>query len=510
MISKYYDTTAVIQVIGTVFLKPQLLEETDKYSLSEMDFMNDFHRVVFGAIYNTYNLGVQTITIENICDYLSTKPKSEAVFQANKGEEWLKNVSEKAIPSAFDFYYNRIKKMTLLRTYEAYGIDVDFIYDPNLLDTKKLQMQEEQLDSLTLVDIANKVDNIIDQIRSDCVNDMFGGTHQAGEDIDGLIDNLMTYPEVGLPLYGKYINTVTKGARLKKFYLRSAATGIGKTRTMIADCCYLGCDMIYDNMLGWIGNGAAEPCLFITTELELTEVQTMMLAFLASVNEEHILNNRYEGDELLRVRKAGEILKNSPIYIEELPDFSIQDIEDRIKKHVRENDVKYVLFDYIHTSMKILEEVTRRSGGVKIREDNVLFMLSIRLKDLCNKYGIFIESATQLNADYQESETPDQNLLRGAKAIADKIDYGSILLSVTQKDLDSLENLMNTQGLEHPDIKLSVYKNRRGRYKGIYLWCKADLGTCRVDPLFATDWRYQMVDIEDFKITVEPSAFGND
>lgn len=46
------------------------------------------------------------------------------------------------------------------------------------------------------------------------------------------------------------------------------------------------------------------------------------------------------------------------------------------------------------TSMKILEEVTRRSGGVKLREDNVLFMLSNRLKDLCNKYGIFILTAT--------------------------------------------------------------------------------------------------------------------
>ena len=46
-------------------------------------------------------------------------------------------------------------------------------------------------------------------------------------------------------------------------------------------------------------------------------------------------------------------------------------------------------------------------------------MLSIRLKDLCNQYSIFIMSATQLNGQYTEADTPDQNLLRGAKAIAD-------------------------------------------------------------------------------------------
>lgn len=63
--------------------------------------------------------------------------------------------------------------------------------------------------------------------------------------------------------------------------------------------------------------------------------------------------------------------------------------------------------------MKILEEITRRSGGVKLREDNILFMLSTKLKDLCNIYGIFMITATQLNSQYVDSETPDQNLLRG-------------------------------------------------------------------------------------------------
>jgi hypothetical protein len=63
--------------------------------------------------------------------------------------------------------------------------------------------------------------------------------------------------------------------------------------------------------------------------------------------------------------------------------------------------------------MKILEEITRRSGGVRLREDNILFMLSVKLKDICTQYGVFIESATQLNGQVAETDTPDQNLLRG-------------------------------------------------------------------------------------------------
>lgn len=58
------------------------------------------------------------------------------------------------------------------------------------------------------------------------------------------------------------------------------------------------------------------------------------------------------------------------------------------------------------------------------------------------------------------------------------------------------------------NIKLSIYKNRRGRYKGVYLWCKADLGTCRIDPVFLTNYQYELQNIEDIKIEFkEDSVF---
>lgn len=168
------------------------------------------------------------------------------------------------------------------------------------------------------------------------------------------------------------------------------------------------------------------------------------------------------------------------------------------------------IVDYIQTSMKILEEITRRSGGVKLREDNILFMLSTRLKDLCNQYGIFIISATQLNASYQDSETPDQNLLRGSKSIADKVDVGAIMLEPTKDDLVKIEPIVaSSSRFKVPNMKISIYKNRRGSYKGVYLWCDADLGTCRIHPMFCTNYRHELKPIEDIKIMVddEPSAF---
>lgn len=511
MASKYVDVTAIMQVIGCVYNNPQILEFEDKYTITDEDFPDEFHRTVFGAIYKIYELGAKTITLENLADFLSSRPKSAAIYKKNDGDKWLLKVADVASQLSFDFYYNRLKKMTLLRAYDNYGVDVSDIYDPdNILDIKKKQLQEDLLDNSSLEEIADRVDRKISDIRLKYVDDTTGEAIQAGKGVLQLIQKFKDHPEVGVPLYGRLVNTVTRGARLKKFYLRSAATGIGKTRSMIADACNIACNKIYDESFGWIKNGTSESTLFITTEQELEEIQTMMLAFLSNVNEEHIINGEYEGDEEERVIKAGEILESSPLYVEELPDFSLKDVENVIKKNIRDHDVKYIFHDYIHTSLKILEEITKRSGGVKLREDNILFMLSNKLKDICNQYGVFIMSATQLNGDYQEAKTPDQNLLRGAKSIADKIDYGSILLSVKEEDIDALDSILSSNIFEKPTIKMSVYKNRRGRYKGIIMWCKADLGTCRIQPMFCTTYDYELINMDDIKIIVEKGAWDDD
>ena len=512
MASKYVDTAAIVQVIGCIYKDPEILDKEDRYVITEDDFVEEFHKIVFGVIYKLHSLGASKVTQESIVDFLETRPKSKGIFDSNKGLEYIQKVQSIASLMTFDYYYNRVKKMSLLRAYDTIGLDVTEFYNPdNILDLKKKQVQEEWLDNVSLETIADKIDEKIETIRQDYVdNDVFGQAVKAGDGIKELIIRLEKQPDIGVPLYGNYINTITRGARLGKFYLRSAPSGVGKTRSLIADACYIGCGRYYDEQFGWISNGKAFPTLFVGTEQDKDEIQTMMLAFLSNVNEEHILLGKYDDGERDRVFEAATVIENSPLYIEELPEFNLQDVENVIKRNIRDNHVQYIFHDYIHTSLKILEEISKKAGKIALREDNVLFMLSARLKEICVKYGVFLMSATQLNGDYQDAKTPDQNLLRGAKAIADKIDYGAILLPVKENDLASLEPVIaKNPGWTGPNIKLSVYKNRRGRYKSVLLWCKADLSTCRINPMFMTDYQYELQSIEDIKIQFaeEESAF---
>ena len=52
--------------------------------------------------------------------------------------------------------------------------------------------------------------------------------------------------------------------------------------------------------------------------------------------------------------------------------------------------------------MKILEEISRRSGGVRLREDNILFLLGVKLKDIRSIPVGYMDSLEMFPLDFEE------------------------------------------------------------------------------------------------------------
>lgn len=227
--SKYYDTAAVIQVIGCSMKNPSLLEDDGKYFYNENDFYNEFHKVVFGCINNLYQMGTKNIRIQDVENYLATRKDGRIIYNAGKGSEWLLSAVDNADLANFDYYYNRMKKMTLLRGYESCGLNMKFLYDPDeIFNEKKKRNQEDYLDSLTLNDIADLIDKRIEDIKSTYIDNATDDSVLLGDKIDEILNDIAKSPMIGSPLYGKYVNTLHRGARLGAYYIRSSATNVGK------------------------------------------------------------------------------------------------------------------------------------------------------------------------------------------------------------------------------------------------------------------------------------------
>lgn len=257
-------------------------------------------------------------------------------------------------------------------------------------------------------------------------------------------------------------------------------------------------------------NDAREPqkTLFITTEMDKTEIQTIMLAYLSGVNERHILMGQYEEGEEDRILYAEYIMEKykNYFYLEEISDPNLTNVEAMIKRYVAIEGVKVIFFDYIFTSPSLLAQFS----GAKIREDSALGMLANQLKQIAKDYNVFIMSSTQVNAEGMMNEGfKDEKCLRGAKSLADKVDIGCVVSRVSKKELQGLSTMLRAVGVKTnttqditPTHVIDIYKNRRGGLRGVRIWTKIDLGTGERKDICITREDNSPYSLEEFNSTI--------
>ena len=500
------DPVAYSKVIGCLMHKPLLfLEYPD---IRRSDFDDKIAKVCLLTIQKLYEAGATELTPEEVDQEIYRCGGAAAqIYKTENGLDFLKESYEYANLSNFSVYYKRVRKNALLRKLQAahYDISEYFIDGKDADDPLKETETIDKLENASLEDILNSVEKNYSEIRNDFLN----GGHAKGDPAEGinqLIDDLKEAPSIGPSLEGKYFSSVCRGARPGCFFLKSSSTSGGKSRTSIFDACHLAYPKKWsqeknDFIMRYDYKGdPVEPrkVLFIVTEMDKEELQTIMLAYLSGVDEDSILRGKYELGEETRVRKAARIMEEYSGYflIEEISDPNLQNVEATIRKYATVDDVKYVFFDYIHSTASMIGQFSKNN----IREDVILMMMANQLKQLAKDYNLFIFSATQVNSlamGDDEMAFKDEKSIRGAKSIADKADMGYVMTRVSEKGWNSIigtlksavrEGTIATDIIENrPTHVLDIYKMRRGRYKMIRIWCNIHLGTGERKDLFITD-----------------------
>lgn len=492
----------VMQLLGCLMKNPLFLGEVNTYNLTPNDFSKTMDKQIFAAIYNLFKGGAEKVTVVDIDNYLKGHPAIYSDFLKNNGIEYLQDAEDFGVLENFSYYYTTLKKYNAIKDLQKEGFDTSDIYPTDLLDPN----QEDKLkkfDSMTIQMIFESVRSKLVKIEGEYNAGTNTKVCYANEGIDALLDGLAASPEIGVNLPGETYNTIVRGARKGKFYLQSSGTGVGKTRRMVGECCYIAYPIRYDwTRRQWEKRGSCEKVLYVGTEQTISEIQTLILAYISGINEEKILYGRYNDEErkvLEDTLKIMEIYKEN-FTIVQLPDPSIQLVKGTIRKECLLKEIGYVFYDYIFSSPGLLAEFR----DLRIREDVALGMLSTALKDLAVELDVFMRSATQVNGDLQEIKgIRDQRCIRGAKAIADKIDCGMVTAKVNPDELVTLDKLIREEGI-CPNQVSDIYKMRRGRYNDVRIWSEMDLGTCRIKDLFVTDVNFKpLIDFYPISISYE-------
>lgn len=496
------DKRAYLNVLGCLLQDPCLIDDIDR-PLDRSDFdTEDFYELLFVSIYNLHIQGCETIDEFSVDSYLSNYKEQYNIFQSNKGLEYVVNAKEMARMENYDYNYHRVRKYSLLRYYEKLGWDTRFLYDSTITETHKAELEQIKFDNYTEKQIVEIVEAefVITPNMKFCTN-MLSTDVQAASGMMELIDSYKEMPDIGLPLCNDGLNTISRGARKGCLFMRSAPSGGGKSRMLAGDACKFSVPYFYDVINEeWVYTGISEPTLYITTEMEIGEIQSLVNAAVSKVDEDHIINGTYKPEEYERVKQATEYIQSSPLYIVHIPDFSIDDIKNIVKKYHREFGVENIVFDYIHTSLRLMSEVNSKSR-MGLKEHQLLLVFATELKALAQQLDIFIFTASQLNREAVNAQYKDQTLLAGATALANKLDVGIISIRPNKAEFKKIEPILHKMiGKPKPDMCHWIYKVRRGKLTKIIVWSKSHFGTMTEQALFVTDYDFNLINVDFTKI----------
>lgn len=489
------EKNITLQIFGNLLKNSSILDRTDKYFLTANDFSSSFERRLFAIILTLHSQGARSIGINDIENYLKDIPSTYAVWEKEHGLDYLQDAEDLSDEGNFDYYYNKLKKINLLKSLKRAGYDISEFYIEDPL-SPKYQEVNAHFEEVSTTDITNSFRKKLNHIENEIGINQENKVSHANDGVRQLIESLKLAPDTGPRLQGKFFNTIVRGARKGKFFLRSAASGQGKTRRAVGDACFLSYPIRYNlQTQDWDWDGGTEKSLIIVTEQEEDEIQTMILAYLSGVNEDNILFSNYEDGEEERIQKALQIMDvyQDNLRICRMPNPNIEQIQQIIRSEVLENGIDFIFYDYIFLNPALLNEFR----DLKMADHQVLGMMSAALKDLAVELNVFIFSSTQLNAQGEDNtkSIKNESAIRGSRAIVDKVDMGCIVNRPTEEDLRLVEGLCS----KIPNSVTDVYKMRRGRYTQVRIWSYADLGTCRVEDLLVTDGKLKPVKIGNLK-----------
>lgn len=490
-----YNRQEALNLLGKISCDLNILRDRE-FDLNQGDFDDLCHKLIFSSL---QNLAIEKDIIEAdgmlINSYLSEFPVQHEIYKKGLGVDVLNTARETCKKTSLEYSYKTVKKFSLLRRFQSIGMDVRELYDEDTLDVIALEQQRLRLDRMSIDEIKQFFKTKLIEIDQDFQTKSDAYSFRAGTGLEDLIERCKKAEHWGLPFQSKYYNTTFHGMIGSKFMIRSGGTGSGKTRLSISDMCNIAVPEIYSNeKKEWIRNDNTQDVVFISTELTDDEVHLCMMAVVSGVPEEIIKEGKYTEEQEYRINRAIKLIQASRIHCEYNSNYSIAEIENVIEKNIIRHGAKYIFFDYIQITQKLAQELNKLFGYV-LREDQMLNQLSTALKNLANKYDVFILSSTQLNRSYKTDQYLDVTSLRGGMATADKADYVIITMKVTKADMDKLQYILEDNAFQ--DLKPThghhIVKNRGGKWVGIIVWLNIDLDTMETKDCFVTTQDYEKI-----------------
>jgi len=501
---------------ATNFLLSSLLNNTDllynsAYPLSKDDFKpNLAHRIIYISITQLADKGCLSVGSKELVTYL--EGGYEEQLNALKEDisdgnviGYIDTLKELDNDKSYEYWYNEVRKRSLLRKYRDKGFDITDFWDEDKSEEKNIT----KLNSVSIKDIVQHFDTFQTAIRQDFVVEENVRRIQAGENYEEIKEAFKNTPYFGACMKSPYQTTLFRGWVKGQLLVNSGASGTGKSIGAVGELCNVCATQLWDEIGKCYrpnpnrqGSG-----LYINTEMDLElELTPCFLAYISNVPRHKIMDGRYDSKkEEARVDEAIKILRDSQIFLVDDPNFTLRSIEDNIKYYKEQYNIQHMVFDYIQDNGCVGREMHKTHDV--IARDTIILNIASNLKVWARQYNVGIYSMTQLNGNEKTVEIIDEACLAGGRAIKNKLDAGCISLYPRKKEQKFTEGLLqhwlseNNRGNFKEDFKPNIvlhnYKVRFSKYGiGIKIYQYLDKSTGRCIDLYCTDMYDNPINID--------------
>lgn len=500
-----YNENVGAYLIGSILKQPQLLT-LPQYPLCKADFEPcKLHQIIYLCATRLVKSGIQEITEMEIENVIKSHPAQHEILQDNNYFEFIYTAKELSVIDNFEFYYNTIRKFSLLRELKKDGYSIKPFYD-ELGDEEK---ESSKLDSLSIQDIINGIEVGASKLRTKYDVKYVRNEIVVGNETEELLEHFEHRPSFGALLSSPYLSQIINGVNRGNLIMRSAPSGANKSRMAVSDMCGLCVDKYYDfEAKEFVDNSNYRgPGLFIHTELDtVTEMQPMFLACVSGVPTSKITMGQCTPEEKARVIKAGKIIKENNLILTDMPDFTSASLKRKMKEKVENDGVTYVNFDYMMMNGPLSFEY-RNNVGVQAQEHAALRSLATDLKEYAQEFNVGILTASQTNGQESQMDFPDESCIAGSKAMKNKLDAGFIMVPAKErrKEMKLVEpfikqfakkGVYNNKNEYYPNRITYIYKARFGLYseEKIKIFHRFDAGTMRNTDMFCCNYYNELVE----------------
>ena len=380
-----FDLAAERGVLGSVFLKPDVLDDVVLMLRSE-DFYDDAHQMLYREICIMHDEGKMIDPT-----LLVSRLKASGQWESMGGAQFLATVSKSVANAAHVIYYAE-----LVREKATYRSLID-------VATEIVRQAYNQTDDARALLSASeqKIFSIVDDRGSSSVAPLNEILHlamdrmearMAGEHTDGSVDTFF-----------HDFDQMTGGLHQSELIILAARPSMGKTALAM-------------NITENVSVQGNNPVLFVSLEMSSLELCDRLLCSAAQVNGHRLRNGTISNAARQRLVETASEMSQAPLYVDDSPTRTVSEIAAAARRILKKHGkLGMIVIDYL----QLIEPDNPRDP----RQEQVA-RIARRLKGLARDLEVPVLCLAQLNRQAEDSRDhrPRLSHLRESGAIEQDAD----------------------------------------------------------------------------------------